>query len=313
MNILITGASGFIGGFVTSSLAADRDFRIIATGRSITERFRDFENVEYRSMDLGEELPLLKCDVCVHIAGLADDKSSESDLIRANVSACSNLIKSLEGCKCLIFISSSSVYDFSDGGVRKEEDSAFSEKISDYGRTKLMGESVIKESGVPAVYILRPRAVYGPGDRVLLPRILKLVKKWAVILPGSIKSESSMTHVRNLTEGILACIRQQRFGTHIYNLADSTPYRLKNVLAEVAYQKAAHRRLICIPMFLINAILFVNKVFGIRSVLTGQSVDYLNQDSVLSIERALKELAYEPVTGFWESPEVIAEWLDKDG
>src|SRR5687767_10631493 len=111
MKILVTGASGFIGGYVAMELAKIPGNQIIATGRSATNRFKDFRTIEYQKLDLTGNLPELPCDVCVHSAGLADDKSTHQQLEQANVLATSNLIRALKNCKCIVYISSASVYD----------------------------------------------------------------------------------------------------------------------------------------------------------------------------------------------------------
>jgi nucleoside-diphosphate-sugar epimerase len=305
MKILVTGASGFIGGYVAMELAKIPGNQIIATGRSATNRFKDFRTIEYQKLDLTGNLPELLCDVCVHSAGLADDKSTHQQLEQANVLATSNLIRALKNCKCIVYISSASVYDFTDGKPKSEEDASLTNSISDYGRSKLMGEEVVRQSGIPSIYVLRPRAVYGPGDRVLMPRILKLVGKRRTVLLGPVQSISSMTHVHNLYEAIGKCINRAQFGVCIYNIADKETYRLKDVFAEISFLKYNHRNFFHVPMFVVNAVIATTKLLSIKSVLTRQSVNYLNQDSVLRIGKAIQELGYSPELDFFNSKDSL--------
>jgi nucleoside-diphosphate-sugar epimerase len=305
MKILVTGASGFIGGYVAKELAKLSGYQIIATGRSATDRFKDLQTIGYQKLDLTGELPELFCDVCIHSAGLADDRSTHQQLEQANVLATSNLIQALKNCKCIVYISSASVYDFTDGKRKSEEDASLTNNISNYGRSKLMGEEVVRQSGISSIYILRPRAVYGPGDRVLMPRILMLIRKRRTVLTGPVQSISSMTHVHNLFEAIKKGIVLTKPGIHTYNIIDKYTYRLKDVFGEISYMKYGHRNFFHVPMPVVNAIMTTTKLLGIKSVLTRQSVNYLNQDSVLRIDKAIQELGYAPELNFFNSKDSL--------
>ncbi|MDW3192851.1 MAG: NAD(P)-dependent oxidoreductase [Cytophagales bacterium] len=309
MKILITGASGFIGGYLAEQLAGNPEFQILATGRSVCRRFDDLTNVTYFRLDLSVICSeKIECDICIHAAGLADDQSSEAELMRANVDTVNNLAESISNCQCMIHISSSSVYDYSDGQVKSETDATLDKRLSDYGKSKLLSEQVMAKVGIQRIYILRPRAVYGPGDRTLLPRIQKLVRGSFMIAPGTLHFESSLTHVRQLLDASLLCMDQSKKGLHVYNIADDRTYLLEEVFSEIAFHQAGHRKLKHIPASLIEKIIALKEWLGIRVGVSRQSFDYLNQHSVLSIEKAKTELGYAPKTSFFDS---ISEWFNK--
>ncbi|MBX2962826.1 MAG: hypothetical protein KF687_09960 [Cyclobacteriaceae bacterium] len=90
-------------------------------------------------------------------------------------------------------------------------------------------------------------------------------------------------------------------GVHTYNIADSYKYLLKDVFAEIGFLKRGHRNFVHVPMPIVNWIIGVTKLLGIKSVLTRQSIDYLNQDSVLNIDKAMNELGYSPSRNFFNS------------
>jgi 2-alkyl-3-oxoalkanoate reductase len=306
MTILVTGASGFIGGYVATELSKQAGNTIIATGRSHTKRFDDYLNIDYVQLNLAEKPTRnFSCDVCVHAAGLADDKSSDEQLEINNVLATVNLLYALKTCQCIIYISSASVYDFSDGQPKHETDAQLNTNLSAYGQSKLGGEEVVLASNIPSAYILRPRAVYGPGDRVLMPRILKLITNNRIVVPRKLSSRSSMTHVHNLFEAISVCISVSKKGAYIYNISDTQTYSLKEVFGDIAEMKYGHRNFFQIPMPLITAIILINQVLRIESVLTQQSINYLTQSSILSIERAKKELGYSPVRNFFATKDQL--------
>ncbi|HSI77174.1 MAG TPA: NAD(P)-dependent oxidoreductase [Lunatimonas sp.] len=301
MKILVTGASGFIGGKIVDNLAKDNRYEILATGRSHTDRFKHHTNVTYLQQDLKNNLPNLYCDVCIHCAGLADDRSTFEQLISHNVSTTENLLLALQNCNLLIFISSASVYDFSDGKPRKEEDVDLSFPLSSYGKSKIVAENMVVNSTIKSIYILRPRAVYGPGDRVLLPRILRLIKANKMIVPANLTSKASLTHIENLYEAVTKSISQAKSGTHIFNIADNMVYDLNAVFSEILIKKVSKKSFIRIPARVMKSIVFINNILGIKGYLNEQSYKYIVEHSQLSIEKAEKQLNYTGKQEFYKS------------
>lgn len=301
MTILVTGASGFIGGHVVEQLAKQNAHCIIATGRSKTDRFRELKHVHYIPLDLSQSMPEQLCDVCIHAAGLADDQSTREQLEQSNVDATARLLQSIPQCKVFIYISSASVYDFSDGKIKHEHDAHLDADLSFYGRSKLNGEKIVQESNIQSLYVLRPRAVYGPGDRVLMPRILKLVRANRILVPGAFNALSSLTHVQNLFEAVELCMQQAKAGQHIYNLADATAYRLKEVIGAIAYHKYNHKNFVHVPIPIVRASMYLQQALGRKPVVTRQSLNYMTQDSILSIDKARTELGYRATFNFFSS------------
>jgi nucleoside-diphosphate-sugar epimerase len=68
--------------------------------------------------------------------------------------------------------------------------------------------------------VLRPRAVYGPGDPHLVPRLLARVRAGTLLLPGP-DVRLSLTSVDNLTD---ACLSATGWPPGAYNIADPAPY-----------------------------------------------------------------------------------------
>ena len=162
-------------------------------------------NVKYFACDLNSIKEKIECDICIHCAGLADDFSTFDEYRRNNIDATENLINNLLNCTTLIYISSSSVYNFSDN-IPKKECHVDGRNLSDYGKSKYAAEELIRRSKIPSKYILRPRAVYGADDHKLLPRIKQLVKGSILFLPGKLSTTSSLTHIQNLVEAVFQCI-----------------------------------------------------------------------------------------------------------
>jgi 2-alkyl-3-oxoalkanoate reductase len=299
LKIFVTGASGFIGGYVVKQLATNASYTVIATGRSASTAFEAYPNVTYLQADLTNQIAEISCDICIHCAGLADDHASQVEFDRQNIHATMNLLSALQGCKTLIYLSSSSVYDFHDEQIKEEHHASLHSNLSYYGLSKLKAENLLKNTkAISSLYILRPRAVYGPGDRILLPRILKMIRKHFIIAPGSLRVQTSLTHVHNLYEAITKCFVQSANGLHIYNIADEPVYLLKEVVGELAYRKYGHKKFIHIPISIVRTLAYLSKLFNWKSGLSKQSIDYISQHSLLSIEHAKKQLNYKGKANF---------------
>jgi len=301
MRILVTGASGFIGGRIVEMLAKNQTYQILATGRSPTSKFIPLKNVTYFEQDLNEEIQHLTCEVCIHCAGLADDRSTQKELILNNVLATENLLTAVQHCNLFIYISSSSVYDFSDGKPKCEDDTIDNKCISPYGRSKLEAESIVSNSNIKSIYILRPRAVYGEGDRVLLPRILRLIKWNRMFIPGNLSNRSSLTHIENLCEAVEKSLLLALTGVHIYNIADKVDYNLNVVFREIMIRKSRSAYMIKIPEGLIKFLILTNKALGIKGQISSQSYKYISEPSQLNIDKAVEQLNYRGNRDFFES------------
>lgn len=300
MKVLVTGATGFIGGEVVIYLARNDDFEIIATGRSETNRFQPLRNVEFIRADLTKKIPSGQYDICIHCAGLADDQTDESTFHLHNVMATQLLTRSLNGCNVFIFISSSSVYDFRDGMIKSETDASENSRLSVYGRSKLAAERIVIDSGINSIYILRPRAVYGTNDRILLPRILKLLKGRIFVVPGNLNVKASLTHIDNLTEVVEKTVTMAEPGVHIYNITDRESYVLRDVFRHIGQLKRNKKvRFITIPVWVIRMLIHTLTVFRIKSMLNRQSVDYLIYDSLIDNSKSVKELGIDSKYDFY--------------
>lgn len=299
MKILITGSSGFIGGHLVERLSNSGN-EIFATGRSLTNRFDNYPNVKYLNLDLTQELPLFQEEVCIHCAGLADDNATAIDFELNNVIATRNLLNALPLCKLFIFISSSSVYNFSDGQLKKEEDAIQNSNLSAYGFSKFKAENFVIKSGIKSIYIIRPRAVYGFGDRVLLPRILKQIRFGHLIVPGKLEVMCSLTYIGNLADVVSKCLNIAGNGFNIYNIADAKPYLLREVFECISNKFISKPNLIEMPLMLVRFIVEVNRFVKSNSGINQQTLDYLTLPSVLDISKAEQGLNYQPEFTFFD-------------
>lgn len=267
MKVLVTGASGFIGGSFFNTYKNHTDFiELWGTGR------KKFDEPKYFSHDLTKPIDWNKeIDTIIHIAAKASPWGSRNEFYNHNVLATRNLLEfgKSKNIKKIIYISSSSVYyNLEDQFNIDENDIIGPSFINHYAETKYLGEKLVEESGIPYV-ILRPRAVFGPGDTVLFPRILEAAKKFT--LPNIIRKDGKspigdLIYIDNLVEIIHKSATEDVFG--IYNLTNAEPILIKEFLYGIL-----ERLSIPLPKFSVsyeNAIrmaLFAEKAYQIFSFL----------------------------------------------
>lgn len=178
MKLMITGASGFIGGRFMQRFRGTPDLQLLGIGR------RTLANADYRSVDLSRAGALdavadFAPDVVIHAAALSAPFAKRSEYMRHNVDATAHVIDwcRAHGRPRLVYISSSSVhYQPRDQLGMREDDPVGPTFANTYAETKAAGETLVR--GYEGAWtILRPRAVFGPGDTVLFPRLLAAAKR----------------------------------------------------------------------------------------------------------------------------------------
>jgi nucleoside-diphosphate-sugar epimerase len=221
-SILLTGVSGFVGGAAGAHL---RRLGYYVIGVSRTAPRQDSVN-DHLALDLAKPHALPPVDVVVHCAALSSPWASPAAYRANNVEATRNLLGAAGGAR-FIFISSSSVYYAHGDQLNLTEDSPLpSSPINQYAATKRQAEELVRSSGLQAA-ILRPRAVFGPGDTVLFPRILRAAKRGAlprILRPDRQSPRADLIYIENLSHYIERAIALEATGT--FNLTNNQPVDL---------------------------------------------------------------------------------------
>jgi 2-alkyl-3-oxoalkanoate reductase len=179
LKILLTGASGFVGGSFRRLYEDRDDLEIFGVARSA------LDEKNYASVDLSKHFDLsFTPDVVIHAAARSSPWGKKSEFKAQNIDATREVIRFCER-RCLpklIYISSGSVYYKNQHQLNMTEESPIGpDFVNAYAATKYAGEELVRRYEGEHV-ILRPRAVFGPGDTVLFPRILKAAQKGKIPL-----------------------------------------------------------------------------------------------------------------------------------
>ncbi len=234
--VLVTGASGFVGGAVTR-LLAERGFAVRATGRRRRPSGLP-EAVEYQSADLCETgaARALCAGVTgvVHAAARAGVWGPAADYRRANVEATDALLDAAReaGCRAFVFTSTPSVV-FNGRPIRGGDESmpvARSFPCA-YPATKAQAERQVLAADRPGfrTLALRPHLVWGPGDPHLFPRVFAKADQGRLKVVGNGTNRVDLTHIDNVAEGhaaALTSLLEDRGGGRAYFLSQNEPVDL---------------------------------------------------------------------------------------
>ncbi len=310
MKIIITGATGSLGAYLTRHFS-NHGHQVIATGIRPNPPEELLKFATYIKADITQPFTLPEADVCIHTAAKSDDAGARADFYQANVVGTRNVLRAAVNCKTFIPISSSSVYLSSDKPLKEDiAGKQNNRQLSLYGESKLGAEKeILQNNTFQSVFILRPRALYGTGDKMIIPRMLRLEKNRKIFTPGSMKIDVSLTHYANLVQAVELCVNSEKTGIHIYNVADKTQYVLVEVLRKITraiYGETLAEKKIPIIFLKLLALFHLG---GMSKLL----IRALTKNMVLDISKIEQELSYSPTRDIDNSLNEITTWVTKIG
>lgn len=238
VRVAVTGASGFCGAAVARSAAA-AGAEVLCVGRRPGPVGR---HVFWDATQAGPDLA--DADLVVHLAAAVGDpapgRAAERAFRAVNVDGTARLLSAV-GDRPVVWVSSASVYHPGVRGDRITEEHPVDAQLTAYGRTKAAGERLALAAGA---VVLRPRAVYGPGDPHLLPRLLGAVRGRYLLLPGPDVS-LSLTAVENLAD---ACLAASRWPAGAYNITDGRAYSRDAVAVAALAALGRPARVVHVPV-----------------------------------------------------------------
>ncbi|UAC50032.1 SDR family NAD(P)-dependent oxidoreductase [Bacillus aquiflavi] len=324
MNMLVTGGTGFLGKRLARRLN-DEGHAVTIIGRNEQiGKLLEKEGIYFYQADLADsgkiENACKKIDYVFHCGALSSPWGKYDEFYQANVLGTINVINACkkEKVKRLIHVSTPSLYFyFNDRLDVKENDPLPSKFVNYYAETKYLAEQEIDRAfakGLPVVTI-RPRALFGPEDTTIIPRLIRANEKRFVPLINGGNILMDLTYVDNVVDALLLCIDspKETLGKK-YNITNGETVVFKDVLEKLfsTLQKPlktkdiSYSKVIKLAQFFEWASKYI--LFGKEPILTKYSVSVLAKNQTLNIDAARKELGYNPRISIEEGIEQFVEW-----
>ena len=324
MKVLVTGATGFLGGAICERLL-NEGVKVRASGRNLAKGKRlSHLGAEFISSDLCATEPTrLLCegvDYVIHSGALSSLWGPRQIFWETNVVGTRSLLEGAlsAGVKRFVHVSSPSVYFNFVNAVQLDEDSELPQRFAnDYTASKYAAEEEVQlavQRGLSAI-ILRPRALFGPGDTAIFPRILLSLKSGRLKVIGTSDNRSDLTYIDNAVEACLLALRASEISSgRVFNITDGASIELWPLLCHIAdrlgYKPPRSSTPLWLARFAARSLERYHRAFkpDQEPLFTEYSVGILGCSISLDITRAREELNYVPLVSTEEGIERFLSW-----
>lgn len=311
-NVLITGASGFVGSALLAGLADSRTYQPVPVARVASRRLTSRSMIQVSDLNELTVDQISNCSVIVHCAARAHVmREGAVDFLaeyrKANVENTLELaIKAAKGgVKRFIFISSIKVNGelTSPGKPFRPDDNPSPQ--DPYGTSKLEAEQSLlalsSEKGMEVV-IIRPPLVYGPAAKGNFAELARLIQKGLPLPLGSIENKRSLVGLDNLVDLIIHCIDHPAAANQVFLAGDGEDLSTTELLRGVGKAMGKPARLIPVPagVLQLGAILLGKKataqrLLGSLQIDISKTRELLGWTPPYSVEEGLRR-CFDPPT-----------------
>jgi len=306
MNILVTGGTGFLGQHLAKALLAN-DHTVYLMGRNFTQVDG---LVQAGAVPLPVDLRnaaavAIACEhmhTVYHVGALSAPWGRAADFHAINVGGTQAVVM---GClthnvKRLVYVSSPSVvFDGRDQYNITEKVPYPRHFASVYSLTKKLGEDLVNKAAHNIeTIILRPKAIFGPGDSSLLPRLIAAAQQGRLPQIGTGRNLVDLTYVENVVHALLLALDAPSAVGKTYTITNDAHVSLWDVIRAVLQHLDLPTNLRKIPL---PVALTAARVMEWRATFTGKepllthySAAILGCTQTYDISAAKRDLGYTP-------------------
>jgi len=337
-NILVTGATGFIGQHLTRKLLdvhGKRSVRAVSKDNDGSKPyfFRDDE-VESKKADISDRASILGLmdgiDVVYHLAAISRNDLSKTwdDFYAVNVQGTINLLEEAKsaGVKRFVFVSTVEAAGFGNGvSPRIETDTP--NPVNNYGKSKLLAERQVLSGARPVeCAVLRLPMIYGPGTFLIVPKLFGMVRRGFYPMIGGGSSKMEFCYVDNAVDAIILAGEKKEAAGELFYVSDERSYSIREVVSTIAESSAKRVLFIRIPVFAANFLGLCWEIaakilpfppivskYSRKPFFSRETVFWTTRDvNTVSTEKIKSVLGYSPAVNIKEGTRRTAEWLNQN-
>ena len=267
MKTLVTGGTGFIGRHIVWRLAS-QGCEVLFSGRNASAAAEVIRHspTDVRWCPLEHGTPAgaaavakasRDCAAIVHCAALSSPWGTPQAFARANLDSTDEVLNAcrINGVRRLVHLSTPSLYFAFRDRLDIREDDPLPPPVNEYARSKALAESRVQAAGLAEVVILRPRAVFGPWDATLLPRLLRVMQRGHIPLMRGGRAQLDLTCVDNLVHAVQLSLTQALpRPVCTYNVSNGTPLAFEDLLQRIAEHFRLNLHTRHLPWRLVDAV-----------------------------------------------------------
>ena len=306
VQVLLTGASGFIGQALFLRLSADghlvtalsRDL-LTTVGESCAHQVRSNEKTRSLFVDI---------DCVVHLAArvhVMHETTTDplAEFRRVNVQGTLNLARqaAASGVRRFVFISSVKVNgESTQTGVPFTADDTPA-PLDAYGISKMEAEQGLRELAIQTgmeVVIIRPPLVYGPGVKANFAAMMRWLQRGVPLPLGAIHNQRSLVAIDNLVDLIVTCLMHPAAANQTFLVSDGEDVSTTELLFRMGQAMGCPARLLAVPssvLKLAGALLgksdVVQRLCGSLQVDITKTQDLLGWTPPVSLDEGLRRTA----------------------
>lgn len=325
----ITGATGFVGSHVAEA-CVQRGISVVTLARPSSDTaFLESLGIEIIRGDLTDADAARRAaegaEVVVHCAAKVGDWGPVEEYRQVNVEGLRRLLEAVKGrpIKRFVHVSSLGVYEARDHYGTDESVPPPDRHMDGYTQTKVESEKLAVEyqrrHGVPVV-VLRPGFVYGPRDRTVFPKLIEALKQGQVRYLGNGEKAMNTIYVGNLVDAVFLAIEKPDAVGQTYNLTDDEAVSKRRFMEAIADLTGLERPQKKVPLWIAKIVARLMEGWarwrGAAQAprLTQARLKFLGLNLGFNVEKAKRELGYQPRVKFEDGiEEAVAWWKTNQG
>lgn len=311
MTLVVTGATGFLGGALVRAFR-QQGLEVLASGRDalraqlLVDHGAQIVLGELSNPEVCRQL-CLGAQSLVHCAALSSPWGKRVEFERCNLQASKTLFAAAQksGVRRFVHVSTPSLYMGSGDRLNVHEDAALPKPMNEYIRTKGQAEKALvkmAEQGNTELVVLRPRALYGPGDRAIFPRLIQALRERRLPQIGGGQNIVDLTHISDAVQAVSCALQAPLIEQgRCYNVTSGRPALLWSLIRSLCQRLDLALPWGPVPRHIAHVAGGALE-WGYRLSRTGHEppltrylVEVLSRSMTLDISRAQQELGYVPL------------------